>query len=76
MLFRSVLGEILPDELDLDVGLLLHFLLLLREAGVGLLEALRVGGLVLGHLPLASPQFLLAGGLVPLELLGLLLVPA
>ena len=68
-----VLGEALSEELDLAVSLLLHLLLLLRETGVGLLEALRVGGLVLGHLALASLQGLLAGGLVLLELLDLLL---
>ena len=66
----------MTDELDPVVGLLLQFLLLRLEAGVGLLEVLRVGGLVLGHPTLASQQFLLAGGLVLLELLGLLLAPA
>ena len=74
-LLVETLGEILTDELDPIIGLLLRFLLLRREAGVGLFEALRIGGLVLGHLALASPQSLLAGGLVPLELQGMLLAP-
>ena len=63
-------------KFDLVVSLLLKPLLPLLEVGVGLVEALLVAGLLLGHLALGSLQVLPLRGLVLLDLLGLLLMPA